>query len=445
MSKAREPQGKDYGQVRVERLTVQQFMRIEFAEIEFGDAGVFVFRGPNGAGKSSLIRAMQCACAGSRVSPVEPIHNGGRAGKIVLELDNGIRIERKFTDGKKGIRETLTVTDADDITINSPQKLLDKLRGSVAIDPLDFKRMNAKARMETLLKVSAVNIDLDTHDKLRARAYAERRDVNRDVKRLEAEAKSEIAKTEGRTEWAKKAPVIISDLSSRYQAAKQENYDRDEVQRVINEEQGAADDIAEQIKALKAKQNDHIDTMHLRERQLEKMPFTDTKALVEMQEEFETAESTNAKIRQAKAAILKEVAWDTAAAQADALTTKIEAFDKTKADAFASAKMPLKGLGVDDEGDITFKDMVFDQCSDAEQLLISTSIAMAASPRLRVIWIRDGSLLDTKNLAELNKLATKFGDPPYLVVVERVHVDGETIELPCIELVGGEIIDAGKE
>jgi hypothetical protein len=62
----------------------------------------------------------------------------------------------------------------------------------------------------------------------------------------------------------------------------------------------------------------------------------------------------------------------------------------------------------------------FDQKSSAEQLRISTQLAMAFDPELRVIYVKDGSLLDEKTLAIFQEMAK---EKDYMVLVEIV---GET-------------------
>jgi hypothetical protein len=67
--------------------------------------------------------------------------------------------------------------------------------------------------------------------------------------------------------------------------------------------------------------------------------------------------------------------------------------------------MPIKGLSWD-EDKVLYNGIPYEQISSAEQLKVSMSIAMAANPKLRMLIIKDGSLLDNDNLkviAELTK------------------------------------------
>jgi len=82
--------------------------------------------------------------------------------------------------------------------------------------------------------------------------------------------------------------------------------------------------------------------------------------------------------------------------------------------------MPVDGLGFGD-GIVTLNDLPFEQASDAERLRVSIAIAMATNPKLRVIRIRDGSLLDEDSMKMIAEMA-KDGDFQYWI--ERVDSTG---------------------
>ena len=68
------------------------------------------------------------------------------------------------------------------------------------------------------------------------------------------------------------------------------------------------------------------------------------------------------------------------------------------------AKLPVPGLELTEE-EILLNGQPFNQGSDAEQLRVSIAVAGALNPRLRVIRVRDGSLLDAKSMAALSEYA----------------------------------------
>ena len=101
------------------------------------------------------------------------------------------------------------------------------------------------------------------------------------------------------------------------------------------------------------------------------------------------------------------------------IEASINKMDEDKRTAIAGAKMPA-GLAFGPDDEILLAGVPFDQASAAEQLRASTAIAMSLNPHLRVILIRDGSLLDADSMKLLAALAAEHD---YQVFVERVAGD----------------------
>jgi hypothetical protein len=116
------------------------------------------------------------------------------------------------------------------------------------------------------------------------------------------------------------------------------------------------------------------------------------------------------------------------------LTLAINDIDVENDLSLSAAKLPIEGLGVDEEG-VTFKDIPFNQLSDAEKLKVSVAIAMAKNPTLRVIHIKNGSLLDKKSMAVIESLAK---DNDYQIWIERVE-DSVGIKIEDGEVVNAEV------
>jgi len=95
--------------------------------------------------------------------------------------------------------------------------------------------------------------------------------------------------------------------------------------------------------------------------------------------------------------------------------------EEEKAAKIAAAKMPVPGLSFGD-GMVVLNGVPFDQASDAEQLRTSIAIAMALNPKLRVIRVRDGSLLDEESMKLLEQMADS---KDYQVWIERVDGSGK--------------------
>ena len=122
--------------------------------------------------------------------------------------------------------------------------------------------------------------------------------------------------------------------------------------------------------------------------------------------DLSAAQETNSHIEQRTARARLVAAAETAEGRSRELTTAMDARTTAKATAFEQATMPVPGLGFG-AGVVTFEGRPFEQASTAEQLRVSVAVAMAMNPKLRVIRIKEGSLLDPENVALIAEMARK--------------------------------------
>ena len=115
-------------------------------------------------------------------------------------------------------------------------------------------------------------------------------------------------------------------------------------------------------------------------------------------------------------------------AEAGAAMEEAQALTQAMADRIAAAKaaiedagLPVQNLGLE-HGRVTLDGLPFSQASDADQLRASIAIAMRGHADLRVIRVRDASLLDEDSMALLETMAI---DADYQVWMERVDSSGE--------------------
>ncbi len=113
--------------------------------------------------------------------------------------------------------------------------------------------------------------------------------------------------------------------------------------------------------------------------------------------------------------------------RATALTAAMEERSARKTEAVANAPMPVPGLSFGD-GEVLFDGLPLDQASQAEKIRVSVAIAMAANPKLRVLCIRDGSLLDRESLRLLSEMIESQDYQCWLEVTDDEGKTGVVIE-----------------
>ncbi len=104
-----------------------------------------------------------------------------------------------------------------------------------------------------------------------------------------------------------------------------------------------------------------------------------------------------------------------------AKTARLAAIAAERQALIQNAAYPVDGLGFDADGAVTYNGIPLSQASQAEQIRVSMAIGLAMQPELRLVLIRDASLLDDASMALVAEMAEKHDA---LVVLERVG-DGD--------------------
>lgn len=416
-------------------LEVENVKRLRAVRIT-PEGKTVVVGGRNGAGKSSILDAIEMALGGKDADAFkhapEPVRRGEKSARIVCTLGDLV-VTREFSaDGKS----TLTVASPDGAKYSSPQKMLDELVGRLSFDPLAYSRLKPAAQYEELAALVGINFTL--LDRRRAQLFDDRTGANRDVKRLKAQLDGMPHHEDAPAEV-----VSITEISDAIKAAQE--LDRaaqaaqrasDEAERALSDaeaERASIEDDISDLEAEIAKLRERI-ARHREQlaRNLEQVPDLRAAAaeasaaalqavqaipdVAPLHQQLQEAEGTNRRVREnvARAALAAELAE--ASAKADDLTSQIEAIDAQKHEQIANTQFPVDGLSVKD-GVVTLDGIPFDQASQAQKLRVSCALGLALNPKLRVLLIRDGALLDLDSLRMLAEQASEKGAQLFL---ERV-------------------------
>jgi len=374
------------------------------------DPDVQVVGGRNAQGKTSVLDAIWLALGGGKASKTitRPVRDGQDHATVVLDLGD-LKVTRTWnTQG----RSTLRVEAADGARYTSPQAILDRLVGAMSLDPLAFTRLPARQQREALLDLVDLDVDLDALEAERAALYTERTEVGREGKALgdivvddtlpaeETSMQRLIADLHDAQEHNARIEQVRREYSAtcdRFEAAAKRVEDLRHRLESLEADLAAARRQKERADAALAASNAPIDTGAIEAR-------------------MRTVETENAKIRANNAARDRAAEAEALRSQYQDLTSRITAIDNRKARALASARFPVDGLGFDDAG-VTYRGVPFSQASGAEQIRVSVAMAMALNPRLRVLRIMDGSLLDAE---AMDAIRTQVADADFQLWIERV-------------------------
>ena len=395
-------------------LEAQNVKRLKAIRIE-PTGNVIVLGGKNGAGKSSVLDCIAYALAGGKSLPPVPIRTGEMRAQIILDLGD-LRVERRFTP--RGSELIVRGTDGREYT--NPQKLLDDLCSRLAFDPLEFSRLEPAKQAETLKKL--VGLDFYQLDQERRERYEARTDINRGLKQAEARLKAAPEQPD-----APAAEVSLADALGKLSAAESANLGKTQAIAAAN---AIAREGAE-VRRLRDEVQAEILRLTQRETELtaafegKRVQYASAKLKADEMTEQDTGElrkwvddleATNRRVRAQQEHLKLKRDCDDLRAQSEGLTARLEAIDGEKAEAIRTARYPVPGLSVNDSG-VTLNALPLEQASSAEQLRASVAIGLALNPRLHVLLVRDGSLLDEESLALVAMMAADAGAQ---IWIERV-------------------------
>jgi predicted ATP-dependent endonuclease of OLD family len=409
--------------MKIVSLEAENFKRLKAVQIK-PDGSTVVITGKNAQGKSSILDSIFAAVGGADALPSKPIRKGEQTARIKLDLGE-IVVTRKFTTAGS----TLTVEGANGARFGSPQRMMDELVGAIAFDPLEFTRMKPQQQFETVRKLVKLDIDVDALDGQNAKDFEARTDVNREAKALRAQAAGIIVASDLPAE-----PIDTAALLQQMQEAGEKNA---EIERRKAKREQAARDVevmANEARGHRAravalrKQAEEADAeaagietkeMDLRGKLENAEPLPTPIDVTAIRTQVEQADQINAKIadRNRREEIEKSAAYKEAESQR--LTDAMEARKTAKETAIKAAKMPIDGLTFGDK-EILYNDLPLDQASQAERIRVSMAVAMALNPKLRVLTIKDGSLIDEDGLAVIQQM---IADGDYQLWLERVGTD----------------------
>jgi ABC-type cobalamin/Fe3+-siderophores transport system ATPase subunit len=411
--------------LKIYRFAAENVKRLQVVQIT-PNGNIIKVSGKNGAGKSSVLDAIEYLLRGTTNVPSKVIREGKRSATIQGDIGDFI-ITRKFTDSG---RTTLQImSKADRSFYASPQELLDGLMGKMSFDPLEFIRMKGSDQFKVLRKI--VDVDLDSFDADYKRDYDLRRDVKKEYLAIEVrrdaiavqpdlplERRDEEALTKEMAEVAQYNETIDRERQKREKVASA----KEQIRQQVVARAGRIEAIRlelEQLEADTVRDRQSIENIEREEKTWKKLP--EPKNARDLADQLNAARIVNAAIvkREQRDALQAEI--DALKERHAALSASLDAITAARTAAIASVHFPVDGLGFG-EDEVLWQGLPFNQVSNADQIRASVAIGMAMNPRLRVMRIKDGSLLDSSSMAIVAELAK---DQDFQIWMEVVDESGK--------------------
>lgn len=425
--------------MKIVRFEAENIKKLKVVEIT-PDGYVVEITGPNGAGKTSVLDAIWWALAGAGNVQAAPIRQGETEARIVLDLGELV-VTRTFKlreNGNGEVTTALKVEATNGARFPSPQKMLDGLLGALAFDPLEFTRKDPRAQV-LALRAFVPDVDFAGMEKANKADYDARTEFNREARQQEQLAAGINLPPDALMTLVDERP-ILADLQragatnaeiAACQASRQKHIDAMGVQ------QAKLDTIVAQMRELEAR----LEVLDyeakcvagdLQAAQKVKDNFAPLPALVDtakLTADLQAVQQMNRTAAMAQQRKLHQEAEARARIEAEACTARIKKRVADMHAAVTAAKMPVPGLSFADDGSaVLLNGVPFDQASTAEQLRTACAIAMENDPQLKVIRVRDGSVLDRASMQALADAAAAYDFQVWIETVESdspaaVHIE----------------------
>ena len=122
------------------------------------------------------------------------------------------------------------------------------------------------------------------------------------------------------------------------------------------------------------------------------------------------------------------------------LSAALKENEEAKTKAIESAEFPVPGLAFGDD-EVIYRGFPFAQVSNADQIRASVAIGMATNPELRVMRIKDGSLLDKKSMETIAEMAHAHDTQVWIECVDTTGKIGVYLEDGEVKTINDEPLD----
>jgi hypothetical protein len=303
--------------------------------------------------------------------------------------------------------------------------------GQISFDPLEFLRMKPEKQADVLRSLVKLDIDIDALDAAYNAEYLRRREAKKERDALEIRRNAFAVPTGLPQEKVDEAALVQElreastyneDIARQQRMRDEDKGHRDVLQRDINDNLDKVRELQAQIEALTTEAAQWtIKLQEVDEDIAAWEPLPPQKNAEQLATQITEARTINAGIerRRQREGYDKEIqALDQEISE---LTAAMDERTATRAKAIREAEFPVPGLAFGDKM-VMYEGLPFDQVSNADQIRASVAIGMASNPELRVMRIKDGSLLDSKSM---NIIAAMSHEQDFQVFVEVVDTSGK--------------------
>ena len=416
--------------MKIKNLMLKNFAKVSEILVNF-DENITYLIGTNGAGKTTIglnaiwfiFKGLAQKGDGLIAERFRFIGPGGKSAQGVLTVydeANGIEIKiiRKLLKNKTELK--IEASDGRQLD----QAWLDSIFNSFLIDPFGFSRLPGKEQ------ALAFGADTYTFDRKKKELEIERRDIGRDVKRLQG-----VVDSAGNPE--KIEAVDVAGLMECLRIEEEKSYERTSENNAINrmredlagkkiQSKNIKDELEETIKKLKDSikmYKDGIDALEVkikgREKDYIEMPEG---AEQEIKDQIENAQEINLKAADYQKLLENKKALEDTKLDREGKNDMLNVIAADRVNYLKSLNLPWPNITITDEGEFRLNDKPFcsPYFSTGEILKFGARIGSKLKDGLKYVYFPCSNNLDDKNREATFKTLIKDG---FQIVAEYVGTE----------------------
>ena len=374
------------------------------------EGNTVVIAGKNGAGKSSVLDSILYAFSGRHI-PEEPIRQG--EDKAIVRVDCGeFTITRTFSQSGSRLK-----IEAAQGKISSPQSFLDKIVGKISFDPMEFIQKDEKSQAGILMDL--VGIDFESMETREKELELTRREIGRVFRDKEALYRN--------SEYYHDAPeesVSLGELYKILNAARKHNEENADAERRLELKMKGLSDLKIKIAGLEKDLEDLKNqasefNSEINDLEMQILGF-EPEDTTKIEAQIADIDGLNKKAIQNQENERLRKDFESVKTEFYAAEKDLETAREERKKAIQDAEFPIAGLSFGEKR-VLFRGLPLKQLSSAEQIKVGLAVSMALNPKMRVLRVSDGSLLDSESMGLIRSMAET---EDYQVWIERVE-DGD--------------------
>ncbi|MCP4501153.1 MAG: AAA family ATPase [Deltaproteobacteria bacterium] len=395
--------------MKIQKVEIRNFKSISKVETELNGNNVFLVA-PNGKGKTSFIDA----CFGHM--PKQPLKEGTQKGNITVELDE-FDVEFKFT--ARNQKPKMNIFDKTGKPQKAPAALFKKLFGIVDFDIDEFINQSPKKQVDFIKQI--IGIDWSDVDDRYQELYENRKFKKRQANEIDGE----IADRPFNPDLVE---IDLTELNDKLQNSMKQNANVERIKNGLASKKTEVEAIQKRIDEMKKDMATIQTDISKGETWLKDNQTVD---ITKLQDEVNQAMEQNASIAEnTRIGELREKSfklWD----EIDNLIQKeMDEINEAKKRELENSIMPVNGLEFDDE-QLYLDGLPFngDQINTARRIIAGLELQFHMMNDVKIARL-DGSLLDKKSMASVEKWAADRGIQLFVELVDR---DGDQLKIEVSE------------